>query len=49
MIGANYLNTEACQSKLLLQVHDELVFDLHRDERDELPQNSQKLCNRPCQ
>jgi DNA polymerase-1 len=25
-----------CQSKMLLQVHDELVFDLHNNEREEL-------------
>jgi DNA polymerase-1 len=25
------------KSKMILQVHDELLFDLHRDERDDLP------------
>jgi len=30
------LNTENYQSKMLLQVHDELVFDAHKDEVDKL-------------
>jgi DNA polymerase-1 len=25
------------KSKMILQVHDELLFDLHQDEKDELP------------
>ena len=25
------------KSRMILQVHDELLFDLHQDERDELP------------
>ena len=33
-----YLHENACKSKLLLQVHDELVFDLHHDEQGYLPQ-----------
>ena len=28
---------EGRKSKMILQVHDELLFDLHKDERDELP------------
>ena len=30
------LRENACQSKMLLQVHDELVFDLALSEQDEL-------------
>jgi len=32
-----YLHEEKTKSTLLLQVHDELVFDLHHSERDSLP------------
>lgn len=31
---ADLLDREQCQTRMLLQVHDELVFDLHRDEKD---------------
>ena len=31
------LSMPGIKSRLLLQVHDELVFDLHRDEADTLP------------
>ena len=31
-----YLKDHNCQTKMILQVHDELVFDLHRDEEDAL-------------
>lgn len=31
-----YLKEHNCQTKLLLQVHDELVFDLYKEEQDEL-------------
>jgi DNA polymerase-1 len=33
---ATLLRENSCQSKMLLQVHDELVFDLARDEQEEL-------------
>lgn len=33
---AELLRDGSYQTKMLLQVHDELVFDLHRDEQDEL-------------
>ena len=29
--------SQGYKSKMLLQVHDELVFDLHRDEADVIP------------
>jgi DNA polymerase-1 len=32
----NELTTRKLRSKMLLQVHDELVFDVHRDELDEV-------------
>lgn len=32
----NYLRKNKCKSKLILQVHDELVFDLHKDEKEKL-------------
>ena len=31
------LEKEAAKTKMLLQIHDELVFDLHKDEKDSLP------------
>jgi DNA polymerase-1 len=31
-----YLYEQKCKTKMTLQVHDELVFDLHKDEKDEL-------------
>lgn len=34
-IHAHFINNN-CKSKLLLQVHDELIFDLHLDEKDSL-------------
>ena len=33
----NLLEAERSPSKMLLQIHDELVFDLHLDEKDSLP------------
>mgnify|MGYP003323544014 CR=1 FL=1 len=33
----DYLTKSGLQTKMLLQVHDELVFDLHRDETKTLP------------
>jgi len=33
---------EGKKSKMILQVHDELLFDLHQDEREELPPLIQK-------
>ncbi|MDP2088708.1 MAG: DNA polymerase I [Flavobacteriaceae bacterium] len=32
----NYLKEHQCKSKMLLQVHDELVFDIHKDEQETL-------------
>ena len=32
------LEEEQTKSRMLLQIHDELVFDLHLDEKDFLPQ-----------
>ncbi len=31
-----YLYEQKCKTQMTLQVHDELVFDLHKDEKDEL-------------
>jgi len=31
------LRERGLRSKMILQVHDELVFDMHREEADELP------------
>ena len=31
------LETEETKTRMLLQIHDELVFDLHKDEQDSLP------------
>jgi len=37
MIGVDeFLRETPRRTRMLLQVHDELVFDLHRDERDAL-------------
>ncbi|MEX2456901.1 MAG: DNA polymerase, partial [Balneolaceae bacterium] len=33
----NMLKEENCKSRMLLQVHDELIFEIHDDEQDELP------------
>jgi DNA polymerase-1 len=33
----NELKARECRSRMLLQVHDELVFDLHKSEEDALP------------
>ena len=33
----NELKQRACRTRMLLQVHDELVFDLHKSEEDSLP------------
>ncbi len=33
-----FLEKEAVKSRMLLQVHDELVFELHEDEKDWLPE-----------
>ncbi|MEX0662453.1 MAG: DNA polymerase I [Balneolaceae bacterium] len=33
----NMLIEENCKSRMLLQVHDELIFEIHDDEQDELP------------
>ncbi len=32
-----YLKDHACQSKMILQVHDELLFELHASEKETLP------------
>ena len=34
---SDLLEREQAQTKMLLQVHDELIFDLHESERDSLP------------
>ena len=35
MIGIHdWMKTEKLESKMLMQVHDELVFDLHKSEED---------------
>ena len=39
----NYLKEQDAKSELLLQVHDELVFDLHHSERDHLPQKLSEI------
>ncbi|MCB1120185.1 MAG: DNA polymerase I, partial [Verrucomicrobiae bacterium] len=31
------LESEGAKTRMLLQIHDELVFDLHLDEKDTLP------------
>ena len=32
-----WIREENIKSKMLLQVHDELIFELHEDERDWVP------------
>ena len=36
------LKREKVKSRLLLQVHDELLFDLHNEDRETLPQMIQE-------
>ncbi len=38
-----YIEENQCKSQLLLQVHDELIFDLHPDEAKTLPQVLAKI------
>ncbi len=38
-----YLKENNCQSQLLLQIHDELIFDLHPSEADTLPKVLAKI------
>lgn len=39
----NYLKNHHCKSKMLLQVHDELVFDIHKEEQEILLPMIKKL------
>jgi DNA polymerase-1 len=39
----DYLKKEKLQSKMILQVHDELIFDAHKDEADQLMKAVKKL------
>ena len=39
----NYLKEHQCKSKMLLQVHDELVFDIHKEEQETLLPMIKKL------
>ncbi len=42
----DYMKTNQVKSKMILQVHDELVFDMHKDEVDSLsPIIEQKMAN----
>jgi len=34
----NYLEQNKCKSKMTSQVHDELLFEIHKDEKDLIPQ-----------
>jgi DNA polymerase-1 len=38
-----WLNKENLKTKMIMQVHDELVFDVHRDEVDKVKDNVRKL------
>lgn len=38
-----YLEEEECRSRMLLQVHDELIFEIHEDEKDFLPSKIQDM------
>jgi len=39
----HYLNDENLKSKMLLQVHDELIFEIHEDEKEEVPQRIKEM------
>lgn len=38
-----WLNKENLKTKMIMQVHDELVFDVHKDEVDKVKENVRKL------
>ena len=39
----NWMQEEKLESKIILQVHDELVFDCVKEEKDHLAQNVKRL------
>ena len=39
----HYLEEEDCLSRMLLQVHDELIFEIHEQEKDSLPSKIREL------
>lgn len=39
----NYLEEHNCQSRMLLQVHDELIFEVHEDELNSIPSKIKQL------
>ncbi len=41
----NWMNKEQLKSKMILQVHDELVFDVHNSEKELLEQNIPEFMN----
>ena len=51
-VAMSRIHRQICEkevrSAMLLQVHDELIFDLHRDEVDTLPPLSSARCARRC-
>jgi len=44
-----WMKAEKFKSKMILQVHDELVFDVHKDEKDKLEAGVKKLMNEAIQ
>jgi len=44
-----WMKKEKFKSKMILQVHDELVFDVHKDEKDKLEAGVKKLMNEAVQ
>lgn len=44
-----WMKKEKFESKMILQVHDELVFDVHKDEKDKLEVGVKKLMNEAIQ
>lgn len=39
----HYLEKQACKSRMLLQVHDELIFEIHEDEGEALASTIKEL------
>ena len=39
----DYLEDHDCKSRMLLQVHDELIFEIHEDEQESLPSKIKEL------